>query len=280
FAQGDALTVGAQVASAVTTTGRYPWSLRLQGSGGAFDITVSGTAFVVAQDASALGAGWTLSNVNKLVNIAADANGPAGQLWVYGTGGYRFFTGTSGTLTSPAEDNGTLVKNGGGDFTYTAIDGSKINFNSSGYETSAVSADGKELITFTYDGSNRVSTETSIDGGVATFTYANNGNTLLSKIAAPGARTYTFTTSGTDLTQIQDPDSNTHTFAYTSHRITSETRGSVIANQFHYSSAGLLDQFTQGSATSPSVSTVSPVWARGLSAPVLGAPVATVTDAV
>src|SRR5262249_54210927 len=152
-----------------------------------------------------------------------------------GAGGYRFFAGTSGTLTSPAEDNGTLVKNVGGDFTYTRPDGSTINFNSGGYETSAVSADGKETISFNYGGSNRVSTETSIDGALATFAYLNNSNTLLSSIAV-GSRTYTFTTSGTDLTQIQNPDSNTHTFSYSSHRITSETQGSSLANQYHYAS--------------------------------------------
>src|SRR5262249_11374605 len=90
----------------------------------------------------------------------------------------------------------------------------------------------------------------------------------------------TFTTSGTDLTQIQNPDSNTHTFSYSSHRITSETQGSSLANQYHYASTGLLDQITWGKSTSPSVTTVSPVWSQGLSAPVLGDPVATITDAL
>src|SRR5262249_32507623 len=211
--------------------------------------------------------------------IAADANGPAGQLWVYGTGGYRFFQGTSGTLTSPAEDNGQLVVNGNGTFTYTAPDGSTINFNSSGYQTSAVSADGKETLAFSYDGSNRVSTITSIDGGVATLTYANASNTLLSSIAAPGSRTWSFSDTGTDLTTITDPDSKTHTFTYSNHRVTSEARGSSLANQYHYASTGLLDQVTWGTSSSPSVTTVSPVWSQGLSAPVLGDPVATVTDA-
>src|SRR5262249_45632646 len=161
--KGDALTLGVQVSSAVTTTGRYSWSLRLQGSGGAFDITVSGTTFVVAQDSSAFGAGWTLSTLNKLVSIAARGGAPAGPLWVYGTGGHPFSPGPSGPLTSPAEDNGPLVKNGGAYFPYPAADGSKINFNSSGYETSQVSPDGLSTIAYSYDGSNRVSTITSPD---------------------------------------------------------------------------------------------------------------------
>ena len=106
---------------------------------------------------------------------------------------------------------------------------------------------------FTYDGSNRVATETSPDGGVATFAYTNASNTIVSTIAAPGSRTWTFSVTGTDLTTITDPDTKTHTFVYSSHRVTSETQGTSIANQFHYDSAGLLDQFTQGSVSSPSV---------------------------
>ena len=48
----------AQVASNVTTTGRYPWSLTVFIPGGS-NLTPSGTTFVRAEDASPLGAGWT-----------------------------------------------------------------------------------------------------------------------------------------------------------------------------------------------------------------------------
>jgi len=74
----------------------------------------TGSTFVVAQDASPLGAGWTLSTVDQLVNIPADAYGPAGKLRVYGSGGYRFYSGSSSPYTSPANDAGTLTYDGFG----------------------------------------------------------------------------------------------------------------------------------------------------------------------
>src|SRR5262249_29104916 len=67
--------------------------------------------FVRAEDSSPFGAGWTFAPVNRLVSIAASGSDPAGMLWLYGAGDMRFFQGTGGTYTNPAEDNGTLVKN-------------------------------------------------------------------------------------------------------------------------------------------------------------------------
>src|SRR5262249_24516899 len=141
FNPGDLITISAQVPSAVTTTGRYAWSLSV--TAGGTTLTPSGTAFVRAEDASPFGPGWTFSPLNQLYDIPSDSTGPAGKLWLYGTGGFRFFQGTTGTFTSPTEDNGTLVKNGDGSFTYTTPEQVKINFDSGGKETSRVSADGK-----------------------------------------------------------------------------------------------------------------------------------------
>src|SRR5262249_46804316 len=74
-----------------------------------------------------------------------------------------------------------------------------------------------------------------------------------------------FTDTGTDLTQISDPDSRTQAFQYsgTTHLLTRETRGD-LQNQLHYDSYGLLDQTTWGTSTSPSVTTVSPAVVKGL----------------
>ncbi len=67
------MTQTAQVPSAlaVTTTGRYIWSLQL--TAGAINQTVSGSTFVVANDNSPFGAGWTFGPTDRLVSIAADA---------------------------------------------------------------------------------------------------------------------------------------------------------------------------------------------------------------
>ncbi len=69
FSPGDLLLLAQQVTSAVTTTGRYDWSLSVT-LNYTTPVTLpgSGTAFVVAQDASFFGAGWTLSTVNQLVS--------------------------------------------------------------------------------------------------------------------------------------------------------------------------------------------------------------------
>src|SRR5262249_53001783 len=127
---------------------------------------------------SPFGSGWSFGSIDQLVDIAADANGPAGKLRVYGTGGWRFYSGTS-TFTSPAGDPGTLVKNGDNTFTYSLPDGTKWNFNSSGYETSQVSADGLATISYRYDGSNRISGLTAIDGTLSTFSYGTNVVTIV-----------------------------------------------------------------------------------------------------
>src|SRR5262249_47751154 len=99
-AAGDVLTMAVQ-APTVTATGRYPWSMQLTTNGGHTRSTASGVTYVVVEDNSPFGAGWTFSGVDQLVDIAADSNGPAGKLRIYGTGSWRFYTGTS-TFTSPA----------------------------------------------------------------------------------------------------------------------------------------------------------------------------------
>src|SRR5262249_27818596 len=178
---GELLTIAQQVSSAVTQTGRYPWSLQVtMNYGTPITRTVSGNSFVVVNNnptsggQNPLGTGWGLSHVDRLLDIAADANGPAGQLRVYGSGGWRFYQGTSGTLTSPPGDTGTLVKNADNSFTYTIPDGSKWQFNSAGMQTALVSPDGFATITFTYtdaDGDGQtddVSTQVNPDGSTAT----------------------------------------------------------------------------------------------------------------
>jgi YD repeat-containing protein len=160
---GDVLTMGAQVPSAVTTTGRYNWSLLVLIPGQS-NQTINGSAFVVAEDSSPFGAGWTYGATSQLVDIPVSGSYPAGKLRVFGTGGYRFYQGTS-SFTSPAGDNGTLSVNGSG-WQYQTPDGQTIQFNSGGLETSWTSADGHQTLTYTYDGSNRLSTLTAIDGAL------------------------------------------------------------------------------------------------------------------
>ena len=66
--KGDALVISAQVPNAVTTTGAYTWTLSVVANGN--NLTASGTTYVVAQDSSPFGAGWTLAPVMQLYPVS------------------------------------------------------------------------------------------------------------------------------------------------------------------------------------------------------------------
>jgi YD repeat-containing protein len=270
---GDGLTIAAQVPYAVTTTGRYAWKLEL--IAGALDQTVSGSTFVVAQDASPFGAGWTFGPTDRLVNIAADpANGlPAGILRVYGNGGYRFYSGAS--LTSPANDNGALTTSGGG-HVYTDAGGARKTFDANGNQTSSVSADGHQTTQFSYDGAGRLAGVTTPDGGVSYLGYNASGQ--VASVQGPGGRLYTLGYSGADLTTVTNPDGGVETYSYSgSHKLIGDVIGS-LSNSWAYGAGDGESSATWGSAGSPGVSNLTPVNAQGLTAAWSGQPTAISTD--
>src|SRR5262249_44159448 len=145
---------------------------------------------VDAQNSSPFGPGWTFSPVDQLVNITASGSIPAGQLRLYGTGGWRFYQDLGGgAFLSPPGDNGTLSQNlSTGGFTYYTPEGMQYLFTSSGQLTSRVRADGQEVLSFGYTGS-QVTSITAIDGAASTFSYTSG---LISSIATAGPRTYSF----------------------------------------------------------------------------------------
>ncbi len=272
FHPGDALTLAVQDTSTVTGVTRDDWSLSVAIPGHS-TATASGTAYVVAEDSSPFGAGWSFSNLNQLVAFSASGSDPAGWLWVYGDGSTEFFVGTSGTLTGPPEDTGVLVVNGGGSLTYTAADGSKMDFTSAGQQTDYISPDGLSSMTYSYT-SGLLTGLTALDGGVATLTYFSG---LVSSIEAPGSRYWTATMSSGNLTQLEQPDGNNVDFTYSSHRMTDLTQG-TLAKHWAYNSAGLLTTLRWGSSMSPSTSTLVSANSAGLGGLVAGSPVAVETD--
>src|SRR5207249_3496850 len=76
LAKGDSFVIAAQAPNAITTTGRYAWSLHV--IAGTLDQALTGVTYLVAQDSSPFGAGWTFAPVDHLYDIVADGNGPAG----------------------------------------------------------------------------------------------------------------------------------------------------------------------------------------------------------
>ncbi|VTR91659.1 rhs repeat-associated core domain protein : YD repeat protein OS=Planctomyces limnophilus (strain ATCC 43296 / DSM 3776 / IFAM 1008 / 290) GN=Plim_1050 PE=4 SV=1: SBBP: SBBP: RHS_repeat: RHS_repeat: RHS_repeat: RHS_repeat: RHS_repeat: RHS_repeat: RHS_repeat: RHS_repeat: RHS_repeat: RHS_repeat: RHS_repeat: RHS_repeat: RHS_repeat: RHS_repeat: RHS_repeat: RHS_repeat: RHS_repeat: RHS_repeat: RHS_repeat [Gemmata massiliana] len=246
-------------------TGRHTYALDLfvDYTGTVNDVSRSATGqtFLVDRSNSAYGAGWSFSNTDALVTVAASGAYPAGLLRLYGKGGWAFYPSAgAGAYTSPAGDAGALATFGSG-WRYTNWDGKVLTFDASGRMTTWTSPDGTETLTYTYDGAGtgtamRVATMAGPDGGVATFAYSG---ALLSSVLAPGARTTTFALSGTDLVTVTDPTARTHTFAYAAHRLTGET-ATGVATAYSYAN-GLAQTVQVG--TDP-VATVTAALATGV----------------
>jgi YD repeat-containing protein len=250
---GDTYLLGSQVASAVTSTGYYPWSIEVKAyvTGTVLDNTISGYAAVVVNNASSYGYGWSIADLDSLVSVSG------GELYVSGTGGARFFaTGPYGTFVSPPQDTGTLVQDYGGGYTYTTAHQEKYNFNSSGQLTSIVDPSGVTT-TFAYS-SGRLSTISTPAGNSATFSYSSGE---LTSIQLPGSRTVTVSINGSsDLASVTNPDGSQRNFSYSSHLLVTDFNG-LITTTYSYSSAATLTGISgQGGSL-----TVAPAALVGLS---------------
>ena len=189
---GDVYNLPLQVGSAVSTTGVYPWSVDVWATVGTmvYHSAVSGDLPVLVATDSPFGAGWGLDGTQQVAIGSANVIFPK-------FGGFRSFSGTPGTLpftyTNPANDQGTMVKNADGTYTYTDKFQNKTNFNSSGQITSQVDPHGLTT-TYAYS-SGLLSTITKPDTGVATFSYSGG---LVSSIAMPAGRYLTMTYDGSN----------------------------------------------------------------------------------
>src|SRR5262249_50101599 len=113
----------------------------------------------------------------------------------------------------------TLVQNGDNSYTQTLKDGTKYNFNSSGFEISRVDTNNR-AVTYAYS-SGKLSTVTDWNNQVTTFAYS--GSTV-STITDPANRVTTFNYSGSKLQSIQDSDGSLWTYGYdSSNRMTTVT---------------------------------------------------------
>jgi RHS repeat-associated protein len=152
---------------------------------------------------------------------------------------------TAGTFVTPSGDTSTLTQDQT-TFIYTRTlkNGTKINFNSSGYQTSIVDTNNNTL-SFGYNGSNLVTTLTDFNNLVTTIAY--NGSNKATSITDPANRitTLAYDVGNTKLTAITNPDgagwgfgydsanrmttltdrrSHTTTYAYGTGRVTTVTR--------------------------------------------------------
>ena len=97
-------------------------------------------------------------------------------------------------------------------YTDTLTDGTQIVFNSGGYEIATIDLNNQH-ITFAYNGSNEISTITDNYGNITTFSYSGG---YLQTITDPADRIVTFTHSGGNLTQATLPDGSNWDYSYAS----------------------------------------------------------------
>ena len=182
------------------------------------------------------------------------------------------FMGTAATVSyrGPTSDPSTLVQNEDGDWTRTYPDGTVIQFNSSGQETSESDVNGN---TFTYAyvtsgaAAGALATITDPVGLVTTLTYNDSG--YISTITDPAERVTTFTVDDNgNLTEIEDPDDATTEYGYSTpsnHEATSETDPDGNTAEAHYNSFGQLTSETLFDGTS--TTSIDPALSNGLLAP-------------
>jgi hypothetical protein len=269
---GDLITVAQQVSSAVSSTGRYTYTLTVtMNYGTAIVRSVTGATFVDVEDSSVLGAGWTLGSVDKLVSVSQQTVGTytfaAGLERVLDSGGQEFFAQSGSNYTSPAGDNGTLSAVGS-NYQYLTPDGRKENFNSSGQETSFVSPDGLATIAYSYTGSNLTGISTP-DGALTTLAYTSTQDTIKT-----GTRTVTLTldSSTNHLTNIANPDGGLRSLSYdSSHHLTQDQFGS-LSTTYAYSN-GVYSSTTPGDGGAFSISPQSTFGLSSLAAAPLWASV-------
>ncbi|HEY7310953.1 MAG TPA: RHS repeat-associated core domain-containing protein [Gemmataceae bacterium] len=196
------------------STGRYPWQITLSDPNtGHIYVTDSGSVDIVNRINGPYGDGWTVDGVEQLLPVTG------GVMLVNPDGTSLFFAGSGGSYTSPAGDFSTLTQTGGV-WTRTLTDGTQINFNSSGQQTSIVDTDGNTT-TYSYTGG-LLTGITDLDGQTTTLAYSGG---MLSSITDPAGHTatlgyggsyFSITYSPNQLTSITDPAANLWQYRYTS----------------------------------------------------------------
>ena len=185
FMPGDIQQIALQANMTGQSTGRYNYTATVVDYRSTnTTMTITGTETVLNQSSSAFGDGWTLEGLERITSASG------GVILDLGSGGRTlWFTGSfgsgGGTYTNPPGEFSTLVENSGGGYTRTLTDGTQINFDSSGDETSVVDTNGLRT------------------------TLAWSGSTL-NTITDPYHNTTSFTYSGGYLQSIKDPANRHH----------------------------------------------------------------------
>lgn len=266
LAANDQVSYGVQVDTSTGGTGRYRWTMTFAYfnsqnqpvSVSSGQTSYSGYKHVVDFTDSKFGNRWNHPDVDRL--FVQSSAYYTGALLVRGNGETDFFTG-SGVGVWPREEGergfSTLEKlSSGGNFKLTDKYGNISWFTSTGYLDFREDRNGN-ITNYTYDGQNRLTQITDVNGRNTTFVYdittgyidyvddftgrrtqytvqSVNGVYKLTSVTDPdpdgagGPQTETTTNYSYDssthiLTQITDGVSGVTTFAYTDRRLTGVT---------------------------------------------------------
>jgi YD repeat-containing protein len=234
---GDVQQIALQAPSGVASlaTGRYSYSAVVTDSGST-PTTLTGSTTLFSETSSPFGDGWTLEGLEQITSASGGVTLSEGD-----NGRSLWFTApaSGGTYTDPAGEFSTLVKNSGsgGGYTRTLTDGTQITFNSGGYETATIDLNGLHT-TYSYNGSNQLTSIEDPYGNYTTLTYSGGSGGHLQTIEDPAGRITTLTNSGGELTQAELPDGSTWGYAYSGGLLTKITDPRSNAVSIVYDSAG------------------------------------------
>ncbi|MCI0637439.1 MAG: hypothetical protein L0Y70_00075, partial [Gemmataceae bacterium] len=224
---GDDYFFSLQVDSAVTQTGRYAWTVEFDvgfATHGPIWRAISDALTIVVNGATPFGHGWTLPDLNRLVDVGGH------KIMIYGDGGTSFFVNNGGTYTGIKDDTNTLTHEPGtltfasNEYTYTSRDQTRWIFdNTSDYKLLRVVDAHNLAVTYIYT-LGKLTRVDNPNGNYVEFTYTSG---LLSKIARfPVGVTVSYDTliaynGSNDVVNITDAESGLHTFTYNSdHKMT------------------------------------------------------------
>lgn len=158
-------------------------------------------------------------------------------------------SGVYGTV-SPSDEKRTLRRTGSG-WELDELDGTAHVFNSSGRWTQTTDRNGNAK-TATYNGSGQLTAVAFPDGRSETFTYHVSGKLASITEAGVGGsptRTWSYTWTGDDLTEVDRPDGTTWEFFYHSTLPGTLVRWDLIGTDLSRRVEGAWEYDTQGNVT-------------------------------
>ena len=242
---GDIMQIALQADATGLTTGRYSYSIEIKSHyGTTVTTTHSGNVVIINGDDSLFGDGWSLAGLHRIHSVTG------GVILSVSSGLSHWYADgqSSGTFTSPAGDFATLVRNANNTYTRTLKDGTKINFDANGRQTSVVDLN-SNTTQYSWDTNGRLTS--IVDANSITTALSYNAAGRVSTITDPASRVTAVTYDGSHrLTRITDPDTAEWDYAYdSSDRLTSLTDVRNNATAFTYNFAGRISTVTRPDTT-------------------------------